>query len=224
VVISSIAIRSTVPSGNRAIARVEEGGLGDKTGWADFRSRCVSPRLQRDFPRSIKRLVQFVEDFRGRLHGGKLSKARKGELLFALPVGFNFDDDKITFDADQEVQTPFKQSLSCSNERAPPTAWSSASRNSASASASVVRRRLGRKTAPGPPDPLEGARYPGQSVVRRPLRVRTTSIVQADWAKRRDPHSVPKDEWVVTGSYGDRALTVICSAHSDNKKISALSP
>jgi len=41
---------------------------------------------------------------RARLHGGKLNKARKGELHFALPVGFVFDDDKITFDADQEVQ------------------------------------------------------------------------------------------------------------------------
>ncbi|HXN91693.1 MAG TPA: recombinase family protein, partial [Candidatus Sulfotelmatobacter sp.] len=41
---------------------------------------------------------------RARLHGGKLNKARKGELHFALPVGFVFDDDKISFDADQEVQ------------------------------------------------------------------------------------------------------------------------
>jgi len=41
---------------------------------------------------------------RARLDGGKLNKARKGELHFALPVGFVFDDDKITFDADQEVQ------------------------------------------------------------------------------------------------------------------------
>jgi DNA invertase Pin-like site-specific DNA recombinase len=41
---------------------------------------------------------------RARLHGGKLNKARKGELHFALPVGFVFDDDKITFDADKEVQ------------------------------------------------------------------------------------------------------------------------
>src|SRR5271163_1441171 len=41
---------------------------------------------------------------RARLHGGKLNKARKGDLHFALPVGFVFDDDKITFDADQEVK------------------------------------------------------------------------------------------------------------------------
>src|SRR6202158_1011888 len=41
---------------------------------------------------------------RARLHGGKLNKARKGELHFSLPVGFVFDDDKIAFDPDQEVQ------------------------------------------------------------------------------------------------------------------------
>ena len=41
---------------------------------------------------------------RARLHGGKLNKARKGELHFALPVGFVFEDNKIAIDPDQEVQ------------------------------------------------------------------------------------------------------------------------
>jgi DNA invertase Pin-like site-specific DNA recombinase len=41
---------------------------------------------------------------RARLHGGKLNKASKGELHFALPVGFVFDGDKIVLDPDQEVQ------------------------------------------------------------------------------------------------------------------------
>ena len=41
---------------------------------------------------------------RARLHGGKLNKASKGELRFALPVGFVFEGDKIVFDPDQEVQ------------------------------------------------------------------------------------------------------------------------
>jgi DNA invertase Pin-like site-specific DNA recombinase len=41
---------------------------------------------------------------RARLHGGKLNKARKGELRFPLPVGYVYDDDKIAFDPDQEVQ------------------------------------------------------------------------------------------------------------------------
>src|ERR1700726_4071332 len=31
---------------------------------------------------------------RARLHGGKINKAHKGELHFALPVGFVFDNDK----------------------------------------------------------------------------------------------------------------------------------
>jgi DNA invertase Pin-like site-specific DNA recombinase len=41
---------------------------------------------------------------RARLHGGKLNKARKGELRFPLPVGYVFDDDKVVLDPDQEVQ------------------------------------------------------------------------------------------------------------------------
>ena len=41
---------------------------------------------------------------RGRLHGGKLNKANKGELRFPLPVGFVFEGEKIVLDPDQEVQ------------------------------------------------------------------------------------------------------------------------
>ncbi len=41
---------------------------------------------------------------RARLHGGKLNKARKGQLRFPLPVGYVFDGDKIALDPDQEVQ------------------------------------------------------------------------------------------------------------------------
>jgi DNA invertase Pin-like site-specific DNA recombinase len=41
---------------------------------------------------------------RARLHGGKLNKARKGELKFPLPVGYVYDGDKIALDPDQEVQ------------------------------------------------------------------------------------------------------------------------
>jgi DNA invertase Pin-like site-specific DNA recombinase len=41
---------------------------------------------------------------RARLHGGKLNKARKGELKFPLPVGYVYDGDEIALDPDQEVQ------------------------------------------------------------------------------------------------------------------------
>jgi len=41
---------------------------------------------------------------RARLHGGKLNKARKGELRFPLPIGYVFDGDEIVLDPDQEVQ------------------------------------------------------------------------------------------------------------------------
>jgi DNA invertase Pin-like site-specific DNA recombinase len=40
-----------------------------------------------------------------RLQGGKLNKAKKGELRFPLPVGFCYDDEShIVFDADEEVR------------------------------------------------------------------------------------------------------------------------
>jgi DNA invertase Pin-like site-specific DNA recombinase len=42
---------------------------------------------------------------RGRLLGGKLNKARKGELRFPLPVGLSYDDEgRIVLDDDEEVQ------------------------------------------------------------------------------------------------------------------------
>jgi DNA invertase Pin-like site-specific DNA recombinase len=43
---------------------------------------------------------------RARMLGGKKNKARKGELRFPLPVGFDYDIDKqIVLDPDEEVQT-----------------------------------------------------------------------------------------------------------------------
>jgi len=40
-----------------------------------------------------------------RLQGGKLNKAKKGELRFPLPVGFCYDDEsRIIFDPDEEVR------------------------------------------------------------------------------------------------------------------------
>lgn len=43
---------------------------------------------------------------RGRLLGGKINKAKKGELRFPLPVGFCYDDEgKIILDPDAEVRS-----------------------------------------------------------------------------------------------------------------------
>jgi DNA invertase Pin-like site-specific DNA recombinase len=44
-----------------------------------------------------------------RLHGGKINKAKKGELRFPLPVGFCYNDEgKIIFDPDEEVRSVIK--------------------------------------------------------------------------------------------------------------------
>ena len=80
---------------------------------------------------------------RARLHGGKLNKAAKGELRFALPVGLVFDDDQIVLDPDQEVRARFARSSICSPARARPTASYDASRNLGCAS------RAGRMAAHG---------------------------------------------------------------------------
>lgn len=42
---------------------------------------------------------------RARLHGGKINKAKKGELRFPLPVGFCYDErNRIRFDTDEQVR------------------------------------------------------------------------------------------------------------------------
>lgn len=42
---------------------------------------------------------------RARLHGGKINKAKKGELKFPLPVGFCYDEEgKVKFDNDEQVR------------------------------------------------------------------------------------------------------------------------
>ena len=129
---------------------------------------------------------------RARLHGGKLNKAHKGELRFPLPVGFVFDDDKIVLDPDQEVQGAVRtvfELFEQGEQRLRRGAALPGARPSLSAS--VVRRCLGWQTALGSTDPFAGARPPGESILRRHLRVRAIPILQADWADRRDPHSVP---------------------------------
>ena len=41
---------------------------------------------------------------RGRLHGAKINKAKKGELRFPIPVGYTYDEEgTITFDQDAQV-------------------------------------------------------------------------------------------------------------------------
>jgi DNA invertase Pin-like site-specific DNA recombinase len=46
---------------------------------------------------------------RARLLGGKINKAKKGELRFPLPVGFCYDDEgKIILDPDEEVRSVIK--------------------------------------------------------------------------------------------------------------------
>jgi DNA invertase Pin-like site-specific DNA recombinase len=113
---------------------------------------------------------------RARLHGGKLNKARKGELRFSLPVGYVFDGDKIALDPDQEVQGAVRTVFELFEREGSAYA--------------VVRcfnelglrfprrsRRLGWKADLGPIDASTRPRSVGESMLCRNLRIRTTTIL-----------------------------------------------
>lgn len=55
---------------------------------------------------------------RGRLHGAKINKAKKGELRFPIPVGYIYDDEgNITFDPDAQVCHILKLLFDVFNEK-----------------------------------------------------------------------------------------------------------
>jgi DNA invertase Pin-like site-specific DNA recombinase len=73
---------------------VDDDGVYDPN---DFNDRLVlgMKGTMSDAERHVMRL---------RLQGGKLHKARKGELAFPPPTGYVFDDGRLVFDPDDEVQ------------------------------------------------------------------------------------------------------------------------
>ena len=65
-----------------------------------------------------------------RLQGGKLNKAKKGELRFPLPVGYCYDEQgRIVPDADAEVRGAVHWCFASFAKRVAPTRWSIAFRN-----------------------------------------------------------------------------------------------
>jgi Site-specific recombinases, DNA invertase Pin homologs len=60
---------------------------------------------------------------RARLHGGKLNKAHKGELHFALPVGLFSTTIRLRSTLTKKSRAPFERSSNYSSERAAPTPW-----------------------------------------------------------------------------------------------------
>ena len=118
---------------------------------------------------------------RARLHGGKLNKASRGELRFALPVGLIFEEDKIVLDPDRgSTQARFARSSNCSLARARPTVSFSASRSLVYASRVIAYGGAWkRQIALGPSDPLARARHLSQSLLCWHLRVRPLPILEA---------------------------------------------
>jgi DNA invertase Pin-like site-specific DNA recombinase len=99
--VACIYIRQSTPGtgalqsgGYRAPVQSQEQGAHDP---ADFNDSLVLG-LKGTFAQAELHII------RAHLHGGKLNKARKGELKFSLPVGYVYDGDEIVLDPDQEVQ------------------------------------------------------------------------------------------------------------------------
>jgi resolvase-like protein len=126
---------------------------------------------------------------RARLHGGKLNKAKVSCISLCLSALFS-TTTRLRLMPTRKCRVPFEWYLNCSNEKHGLCRGATLPATRPALSASVVRRRLERQTALGPPDPFEGARHPGEPILRRHLRVWTISSLQADWADRRGPHSV----------------------------------
>ena len=62
---------------------------------------------------------------RGRLQGGKLNKAKKGELRFRLPVGYCYDEQgRINPDADAEVRGACRNGVSPVSRNGQRLCWS----------------------------------------------------------------------------------------------------
>lgn len=73
----------------------------DEDGCYDLKD--FNDRMLLDFKASMTQAELQV--LRGRLHGGKLNKARKGELRCGLPVGFQYGQEgEVVLDPDLEVQ------------------------------------------------------------------------------------------------------------------------
>ena len=133
--------------------------------------------------------AEVLHIIRARLHGGKLNKALRGDLRFALPVGLIFDDDKIVLDPDREVQGAVRTVFELFGREG--TAYGVVRRFQELGlrfPRGAYRRRMERQAALGPADAFARARYPGQSLVCRRLCVRTLSILEAGEALRRDRH------------------------------------
>ena len=118
---------------------------------------------------------------RARLHGGKLNKASRGDLRFALPVGLVFDENNIVLDPDREVQgavrTVFElfaregTAFGVDVPRASPGAWPAFPPPS-------IWWSMEWQAHLGSADPFARARHPGQPVLCRGLCVRPLPIGQ----------------------------------------------
>ena len=164
--------------------------LGDRRGWL-----LRSGRVQRFLVLGMKGTFAQAElhIIRARLHGGKLNKAAKGELRFALPVGLVWDGDQIVLDPTRRSGAPCAWCSICSPARARPLASSNVNRTRVALPTPGVWRRLGWQADLGPADPFAGARRPGQSILCRPLCLRAIPIVERGRALRRDPLAVALD-------------------------------
>ena len=123
---------------------------------------------------------------RARLQGGKLNKAKKGELRFPLPVGFCYDpESRIILDPDEEVRGAVSLVFRLFRETG--TAFAVMQRfaaRRATLSQAVLWGSMGWQAYMGSPDAQPGAGYPQEPVLCRDVRLRSLSVSPRDQLRR----------------------------------------
>ncbi len=121
-----------------------------------------------------------------RLQGGKLNKAKKGELRFPLPVGFCYDEQsRIILDPDEEVRGAVGLVFRLFRETG--TAFRSDATIRGrwiTISQAVLWRSVGWQDHMGSPDTQPRAGRAQKSILRRDVRLRSLSIPPGDQPRR----------------------------------------
>ena len=119
---------------------------------------------------------------RGRLLGGKLNKAKKGELRFPLPVGLCYDEEgRIVLDPDEEVRGPWPWCFVFFRETGTAFAVVQRFANSrVTLSQAILRWGMGWQVDMGSPDTQPRAEHPQESILCRDVCLWPLSVSPSD--------------------------------------------
>jgi DNA invertase Pin-like site-specific DNA recombinase len=123
---------------------------------------------------------------RGRLLGGKLNKARKGELRFPLPVGLCYDEEgRIVLDPDEEVRGAVELVFRLFRETGSAFAVVQQFAKQSTLSQAILRWRMGWQADMGSVVAQSSLEHTQESLVRRHVRLRPLSVSPPDQSYRR---------------------------------------